>query len=146
MFVQALLPIARERLVTIDAATLLFEAAGLLRSGTDLVVVCGAEEGLAGVITKTDVVRQVEACQGACFAVLASAVMTRHVILCQPSDWLPDVWAKMRDRGLKNVPIADDKGRPIGVLNARDALETLLREAEDEETLLREYVTGVGYH
>ena len=146
MLVQRLLPVARERLVTVSITTLLFEAAGLLRTGTDLVVVCGMEEGIAGVITKTDVVRQVEVCQGACFAICASAVMTRNVIVCQPGDWLPGLWVTMRERGLKNVPIADDKSRPIGVLNARDVLETLLREAEDEETLLREYVMGVGYH
>jgi hypothetical protein len=36
--------------------------------------------------------------------------------------------------------------RPMRVLNARDALEALLEEAEYEEVLLREYVMCVGYH
>jgi hypothetical protein len=31
------------------------------------------------------------------------------------------------------------------VLNARDALEALLEEAEDEELLFRDYVMGIGY-
>jgi hypothetical protein len=52
----------------------------------------------------------------------------------------------MKARDLKNVPIAGADGRPIGVLNARDALGTLLREVKDEESLLRDYVMGVGYH
>ncbi len=31
------------------------------------------------------------------------------------------------------------------VLNARDALQVLLTGAEQEETLLRDYVMGIGY-
>ena len=52
----------------------------------------------------------------------------------------------MKERGLKNIPVVDQDSRPIGVLNARDALEVLLEEVEYEELLLREYVMCVGYH
>jgi CBS domain-containing protein len=52
----------------------------------------------------------------------------------------------MKERRLKNIPIVDQDGRPLGVLNARDALEALLEEVEYEEILLREYVMCVGYH
>ena len=31
----------------------------------------------------------------------------------------------------------------MGVLNARDALQVLLEEAENEESLLRDYVMGI---
>ena len=37
------------------------------------------------------------------------------------------------------------KSRPCGVVNARDALQALLGEVEDEEALLRAYVAGIGY-
>jgi hypothetical protein len=58
------------------------------------------------------------------------------------------VWrlVEMKERRLKNVPITDLESRPVGVLNARDALEILLQEVEDEESLLRDYVMCVGYH
>ena len=52
----------------------------------------------------------------------------------------------MKERRLKNIPIVDEDVRPLGVLNARDALEALLEEVEYEEVLLREYVMCVGYH
>ena len=52
----------------------------------------------------------------------------------------------MKERGLKNVPITDQDSRPVGVLNARDALQALLEEVENEELLLRDYVMCVGYH
>ena len=72
--------------------------------------------------------------------------MTRTVIHCRPNDLLHDIWLIMKERGLRNIPVVDQDSRPIGVLNARDALEVLLEEAEYEEGLLRDYVMCVGYH
>lgn len=56
-----------------------------------------------------------------------------------------DVWVRMKERGLKNIPVADQDLRPLGVLNALDILQVLLKESEDEEAMLRDYVMGVGY-
>jgi CBS domain-containing protein len=145
MLVERLLPEARTHLVTIPAAAPLIEAARLLGAGTDLVVVCDASGILSGVITKTDVVGQMSRCQGASCVAPASVVMTRDVVSCRPSDWLADAWAAMKRRQLKNLPIVDEGPRPLGVLTARAALQGLLNEVENEETLLRDYVMSVGY-
>ena len=60
MFVDRLLPIALQKLVTIIDSAQLIEAATLLRdAGTDIVAVCTSSGVLAGVITKTDVVGQI---------------------------------------------------------------------------------------
>jgi CBS domain-containing protein len=48
-------------------------------------------QSLAGVITKTDVVRQISHCRGSGCITAASTVMTRTVILCRPRDPLPEV-------------------------------------------------------
>ena len=72
--------------------------------------------------------------------------MTRTVVHCQPNDLLKNVWSIMKDRGLKNLPVIDKDSRPIGVLNARGALEVLREEVEYEEVLLRDYVMCVGWH
>ena len=146
MFVERMLPAARNRLVTIRDDAPLIDAATLLRDlDSDLVVVCNSDELLVGVITKTDVVRQISHCHGSGCMTAASSVMTRTVILCRPGDPLPEVWSVMKERRLKNIPIVDQDVRPLGVLNARDALEALLEEVEHEEILLREYVMCVGY-
>ena len=145
MFVERLLPGARKRLVTIADHTPLIEAAKLLSSGTDLLVVCGSVGLLAGVVTKTDVVRQMSNCQGAGCTTAVSSTMTREVVLCRPDEFLHDVWIRIRERSLKNIPVAGRDSRPLGVLNARDILQVLLRESEDEEAMLRDYVMGIGY-
>ncbi|HVY58094.1 MAG TPA: CBS domain-containing protein [Xanthobacteraceae bacterium] len=106
---------------------------------------CKPDGLLAGIVTKTDVVGQISHCEGASCVTAASLVMTRDVVVCRPGDWLQDVWATMKSRGLKNIPVTDMENRPLGVLNARDTLEVLLREVENEEGLLRDYVMSVGY-
>lgn len=145
MFVEGVLPSAREKLVTIADDAPLIEAAKLLRSGTDLVVVCTPAGLLAGVITKTDIVEQISQCQGAGCVTAASLVMTRDVVLCRPGDMLQDVSARMKARGLKNIPVVDEASRPLGVLTARGILRVLLHDVEYEEALLTDYVKGVGY-
>ena len=147
MFVERLLPIAREKLVTVVDGARLIEAARLLReAGTVVVAVCTSDGVLAGVITKTDVVAQISHCQGQSCTTSASSVMTRDIVACKPNQLLSEVWAIMKNRKLKNVPIGDVESRPIGMLNARDALQLLLEEVEDEELLLHDYVMCVGYH
>jgi CBS domain-containing protein len=147
MIVEGLLASARQRLITVSDHAPLIAAATLLRDrDADLVVVCDAGGVLAGVITKTDIVRQISHCQGSGCMVAASAVMTQAVIYCRPDNLLHEIWLVMKERHLKNVPILDRASRPIGVLNARDTLEALLGEIEYEEVLLREYVMCVGYH
>ena len=145
MFVEGVLPSAREKLVTIADDAPLIEAAKLLRSGSDLVVVCTPAGLLAGVITKTDIVEQISQCQGAGCVTAASLVMTRDVVLCRPGDMLQDVSARMKARGLKNIPVVDEASRPLGVLTARGILRVLLHDVEYEEALLTDYVKGVGY-
>ena len=142
--VDRILPAGRKRLITIRDEATLMDAAKLLREpDVDLVVVCNADERMVGVISKTDVVRQMS--QGRESEHAASAVMTRTVVSFRPDDLLHDVWTTMKHRRLKNVPILDQDSRPIGVLNARDVLEALLEDVEHEETLLRDYVMRIGH-
>jgi predicted transcriptional regulator len=51
----------------------------------------------------------------------------------------------MKERKLKNIPVVDQDSRPIGVLHARDILQALLAETQDEKSMLRDYVMGIGY-
>jgi len=145
MYVERLLPATREKLVTIADDAPLTEAADFLRKGTDLVIVCGSAGLLTGVITKTDVVGQMSRCQGASCTMAASLAMTRDVVVCRPDELLQDVWKRMKERKLKTIPVVNEDSRPMGVLHARDILQVLLEESGDEESMLRDYIMGIGY-
>lgn len=145
MFVEGLLPEAREGLVTIGDHAPLIEAAKLLETGPDLILVCDQTGTLAGVISKTDVVAEISRCRGASCLTVAAEVMTREIVRCQSKDPLHDVLKRMKERGLRNVPVVDENSQPLGVLNVRSILQALLSESESEEGILRDYVMGVGY-
>lgn len=144
--VERILPAARERLVTIKTDALLIDAARLLSGPqVNLVVVCDEAGKVAGVITKTDVVGRISRCTGCSCTMAASHVMTQEVTFCRSYDWLHDVWSVIKQRGLKNIPVIDQDSVPVGVLNARDVVRMLLEDVQYEESLLRDYVMGIGY-
>jgi CBS domain-containing protein len=145
MFVESMVATAREKLVTIREDALLIEAAGLLSTGTDIVLVCADDGSLAGVVTKTDVVRQISRCQGSRCTCPVATVMTRDVVSCRGPDDLIEVSLRMKGRHLKNIPVVDGDNRPLGVLTARAILRVLLGDAEFDEAQLMDYVKGVGY-
>ncbi len=143
--VEALLPEARDRLVTVAEGTSLIEVAKLLQAGSDLVIVCDYTGHLIGVITKTDIVAQISQCHGTVCTTAAALVTTRDVVVCEPKSLLRDVWQRMKARDLKHVPVVDPESRPLGLLHARDILQHLLGDSEYEDAMLRDYVIGVGY-
>ena len=146
MFVERMLPKARERLVTIAAGAPVREAAGLMaRPHTDLVVVCDDAGRMVGVLTKTDIVGRISECAGSACATRVDMVMTRSIIACRPGDPLQAIWTVMKERGLQRVPVVSQEGQPLGIVYARDALQALLSDVEDEEALLRDYVMNIGY-
>jgi CBS domain-containing protein len=130
----------------IEAGAPVRVAAGLMaRPHVDLLIV---NEGAAmiGVVTKTDIVAHISCGLGLALEDPVEIVMTRDVAYCSPSDPLPDVWRVMKERGFQRIPVVDDLRAPIGVVYARDVLQGLLREVEIEDELLRDYISGVGYH
>lgn len=146
MLAEQMLPRARERLATIGAAAPVKEAADLMsKPHTDLVVVCGQDGGMVGVLTKTDIVGQIRRCNGGGCIARVDTIMTRDVVSCRPGDALQDIWSVMKRRGLQRVPLVDGGGKPIGIIYARDALQNLLGAVESDEALLRDYVMDVGY-
>ena len=138
--------LARSRLVTISADALLVDAARLLSdTHISLVVVCDSHGVMVGVITKTNIVQQVGRSCEIIGTTLAGEVMTRDVTSCRPTDSLLDVMTVMEKRGLTHIPVVGDDSKPSGVVNAGDALRTLMADDKYEAALLRDYVMGIGY-
>lgn len=146
MYVDSVLTTARQRLAIVQENAFLKEAAQLLNDRhINLVVVCNAQGAMAGVVSKTDVVRRIGHCAGSACTASVATVMTRDVVCCRPTELLHDAWSLMKERSVQHVPVVDQENRPLGVLNARDALQALMSEVSHQESLLRDYVLGIGY-
>lgn len=146
LLVGSMEAVARSRLKTVAASTLLVEVAALLSSAqTSVVVVCNAAGAPLGTITETVLVRRLGLGQADFFTTAASEVMTQGFATCAPGDLLSDVLAMMHARGLIHVLLVGADHQLLGVVYARDGLRALLAAGNYEEALLRNYVTGVGY-
>lgn len=145
MLVGDLLDAARGHLVIICHDAKLIDAARLLNSGSALLVATNEDGQLRGVVTKTDIVRQMSVCDGAMCMQSAAIAMTRDVMLCGVEDSLADVAQRMKARRLNNIPVVDPARCPIGVLPASAILGALLGEVKYEEAQLIDYVKGIGY-
>lgn len=147
MNVEQMLHVAREHLITIGGNARLVEAAALLSGKrADLLIVCDPAGRMAGVITRRDIVSRISRCKGAACSASVASAMSRDVVHCGPGETLQAIWARMKETGYVHIPVIDQEDRPLGTLSARDTLQALLREAEYEEELLRDYVMGIGYH
>ena len=146
MFINDIPEEERTKAVLLTADARLIEAAAALSAGTDIVVVVQNHSGVVqGVVTKTDVVKQMSVCNGSACQCPVSAVMIADVITCQGSDLLKDVSLQMKAMNLKNIVLVDDHNHPLGLLTARSILRTLLGDALHEEDQLVDYVSGIGY-
>ncbi len=145
--VNCLDEVARSRLTTVSLQTQALEIAQrLANTHIGLVVVCDPDGVMAGVISKTDIVRRMGQCLGSACHTLAADLMTSPVVSCEVNDSLHGVLGTMQARGLVHMPVVDALQRPIGTVNARDALRTLVAAEEYGQALLIDYVMGVGYH
>ncbi len=121
------------------------QAARLLERDHDMLLVCDADGRMVGVLTKTDAVRQIGICTGASCTASVAHAMTSEVMTATPEGQLKDAWGMMKTGRLKNIPVVDPDRKPLGVLNARDVLQNLWQEVQQEEDLLFNYVMNVGY-
>lgn len=138
--------LARSRLATIGADASLADVANLLSdTHISLVVVRDSDGVMVGVISKTDIVQEFGRHLEGFASTKAADVMSRDVSSCRPTTSLPDVLSLMEKRGFVHIPVVDESSKPVGVVNAGDALRALLAEGKLDMAHLRDYVMGVGY-
>jgi len=134
------------RLATARSDASLQDVAKLLtRTQINLVVICAADGAMAGVITKTNLVRHIAQPSEVGAQSRAKDIMDTKVTACLPEDDLEKVLVMMKARHLLHIPVLNEKGVPLGVVNAHDALGAMLVDEQYEEALLRDYVLRVGY-
>lgn len=146
MISKTLLETAGRRLVTVDrSARLIAAALAFDHAQIRLIVVLGAGGAMVGVVSRADIVSRISHCTGCSCTEAVETAMTAEVKTCVPSDSAEEVWNRMKQTGFMHMPVIDAARHPLGVLAARDILEALLDDREHEESLLMDYVMGIGY-
>lgn len=112
--------------VVVDRNTSIREAAKIMyekRIGSVLVV--DESMKLVGIVTERDIVF-------ACSEGWDSAkhqvweIMSENPITIKPSDNIIAAMEKMREVGIRHLPVVDDEGRPVGIVSFRDIMDFIM--------------------
>jgi CBS domain-containing protein len=140
MTVKTILSRKGREVVTIAPTANLSEAVKLLaerRIGA--VVVTGADNHVAGILSERDIVRALGERGAAALGDNIAAVMTRKVTTCTETDTIADIMERMTTGKFRHVPVVE-QGRLSGVISIGDVVKFRVEEIVRESDALREYI------
>lgn len=105
-------------------------------------VVVGAD-GLAGIVSERDVVRELHKRGGGLLGQPVSEIMTTVLATCTPRDTVDHLVVLMTQNRVRHVPVIDD-GRLAGIVSIGDIVKTRMEELETEQQQLQDYITQGG--
>jgi CBS domain-containing protein len=94
-----------------------------------------------GIISERDIVRAAGRDESV-FGVTVSTIMTRQVIIGQPSDDLLAVGNTMTERRIRHLPVVD-AGRLVGIVSIGDVVKAQRDQYQGEVDTLQNQLTGL---
>lgn len=140
MTVRAILSHKGRDVTTIAPTATLSEAVNLLaQRRIGAVVVTGADDRVAGILSERDIVRVLSERGPAVLQENVAAVMTRKVMTCNESETIAALMERMTAGKFRHLPVVD-QGRLVGVISIGDVVKHRVHEFEGETEALREYI------
>jgi CBS domain-containing protein len=140
MNVKTILAAKGGDIVCIDPTADLTAAAKLLtdrRIGA--VVIRGAGDRLAGILSERDIVRAVSEHGASALTLPVGQVMTRNVVTCSEDDSCASIMEQMTERKFRHMPVMRD-GKMVGLISIGDVVKQRVEEIERESEAMREYI------
>jgi CBS domain-containing protein len=140
MTVKAILSRKGRDVVTIAPTANLSDAVKLLaEKRIGAVVVTGADDRVAGILSERDIVRALGERGAAALGDNVAAVMTRKVTTCAEADTISVIMERMTTGKFRHLPVVE-QGHLVGVISIGDVVKTRVEEIERESDALREYI------
>jgi CBS domain-containing protein len=144
MIVEKVLQGGGAEVVTVQPDETVLEVARLFeRKRKGLIVVCNPDGRIAGVVSLGDVVHAIGERGAEALNLPVRMIMTLDVSDCEPADEISSALDKMRQLGIRHLPVVRD-GIPVGLIEGHRALEVLYEEAALDFSQLRNYVFKTG--
>jgi len=140
MTVDTILAAKGGDVVTIEPTATLAKAAALLAERKiGAIVVLGAGDRIAGILSERDIVRALS--QGGVRALdePLSQSMTRNVATCSREDSIQSLMERMTAGKFRHMPVLEDN-RMIGIVSIGDVVKQRLGEMERESEAMRDYI------
>jgi CBS domain-containing protein len=126
--------------VTIEPdATVAELLAGLADHNIGAMVVVGPD-GVKGIVSERDVVRQLHAHGASVLSRPVEKIMTTVVSTASKSDTVDSLTLLMTENRVRHVPVLED-GKLIGIVSIGDVVKTRMQELESEHEQLQSYIT-----
>ena len=111
------------------------------RNGIGALVVSTDGASVAGILSERDIVHALAERGARLFELSVSALMTRHVFTCKPSDSIAELMSEMTGRRIRHLPVIEN-GRLAGIVSIGDVVKNRLDEIEAEASSLRQFITS----
>ena len=139
MTVRAILDTKGRQVFSIGPDATISQAAKLLadrRIGSVLVM---TDEHLEGVLSERDIVRALSERGAAVLDEPVRDIMTTKVMTCRWTDTVSLIMEKMTDGKFRHLPVVEER-RVVGIISIGDVVKHRLREYENEQEALRDYI------
>lgn len=113
--------------------------AGLAEQNIGAMVVVGAE-GVVGIVSERDVVRQLHTYGASVLSRPVAKIMSTTVATCTKSDMVDKISVLMTENRVRHVPVLDGK-KLIGIVSIGDVVKSRMGELEAEQQQLQSYIT-----
>jgi CBS domain-containing protein len=111
---------------------------GLASHNIGAMVVVGPD-GVEGIVSERDVVRQLHAHGAAVLSLPVQKIMTTVVSTASKSDTVDSLTLLMTENRVRHVPVLED-GKLIGIVSIGDVVKTRMQELESEHEQLHSYI------
>jgi CBS domain-containing protein len=105
------------------------------------VVVRDASEGVVGILSERDVVRQLGVNGPEALGMRVKDCMTPDPFTCSPEASVDDLMAQMTEKRVRHLPVTA-QGKVVGVVSIGDVVKRKIRQAEQEAQALKDYIAS----
>lgn len=140
MTVTSILTVKGKDVVTIEPTAKLADAVKLLaKRRIGALLVRGAGDRLAGIISERDIVRALAERGAGALDVPVGQVMTREVATCGENDEIGSIMERMTSGKFRHMPVMA-RDQLVGVISIGDVVKDRLQAMERETEAMRDYI------
>jgi CBS domain-containing protein len=103
------------------------------------VLVLNLAGNIEGILSERDIVRVLSERGAEVLDEPVSNVMTRKVVSCRPADTVAGIMEMMTTGKFRHLPVVEE-GKVVGVISIGDIVKWRVREYENEQEALRDYI------
>ena len=142
MLVDTILQSKGTKVHTLPHSGSLGDAVALLNThNIGAIVITGADQAIAGILSERDIVRRLGTDPARALALPIADAMTRGVITCERSTTIDEVMERMTRHRIRHMPVAES-GALVGIISIGDVVKLKIEEAEREAADLRDYIAS----